>query len=285
MPDLAAAGRFIHDNGRLLERRRFEHRFVAPDPDGVRRAIEAYVNADGGFGALEPDLRTPASQPSAVVYAFEALEDVEGGDPAITAAALDWIASIAKDDGGIPFVLPSAASNAYAPWWAPAEDPPASLLMTAGVAQAALRLGLSHPWLDRATDHIWRAIESLQLSDPYTFRYVVHFLDVVADRDRAEAELAKLAGRMPEDGVLRVEAGVEGETLSAVEVVTRPGHAGARLFPAALIDRQLDELAAEQHEDGGWDFTWPKWNPAAAYEWRGVVTLQALTTLRAHGRV
>lgn len=285
MPDVAAAGQFIHDNGRLLERRLFEHRFVAPDPDGVRRAIEAYINPDGGFGAMEPDLRTPASQPSAVLYAFEALEDVDGGDPAVTTAALDWIATIAGDDGGVPFVLETAAGHSYAPWWTPSPDPPSSLLMTAGLTQAALRINLQHPWLTKATDYIWNAIASLKLSDPYTFRYVVHFLDVVGDREHAEEEIAKLAERMPEDGILKVEAGVEGETLSAVEVATRPGHVGTRLFPRELIDRQLDELAAEQHDDGGWDFTWPKWNPAAALEWRPVVTLQALATLRAYDRL
>jgi hypothetical protein len=254
----------------------------------VRRAVEADVNEDGGFGAMEPDLRTPASQPSAVLYAFEALQDVDGGgDRAVTTAAMDWLGTIANDDGGVPFVLPSAAGNAHAPWWAPSEDPPSSLLMTAGLVQAALRIDLDrdHPWLTKAIDYVWAAMADLQLSDPYAFRYTVHFLDVVPDRERAEAEVERLVERMPEDGVLKVEAGGEGETLSAIEVATSPDHVGARLFPHTLIDRQLDDLAAAQHDDGGWDFTWPKWNPAAAYEWRGIVTLQALATLRAYDRL
>jgi hypothetical protein len=285
MPDLDAAAQFIHDNGRLLERRRFEHLFVAPDPDGVRRAVEAYVNADGGIGYMEPDLRTPSSQPAAVLYAFEVLEEI-GGDDAIATAALDWLQRAATNaDGGIPFVLPSALGHAYAPWWTPTEEPPSSLLMTAGVLAAAYRLKLGHPWMAGATTYVWEALKDLKVSDPYTFRYAVHFLDAVPDRARADAEIAGLAGRMPEDGILRVDAGGEGETLSAIEVALHPEHAGTRLFPRALIDRQLDELAAGQHDDGGWDFTWPKWNPAAAYEWRGVVTLQALTTLRAYGRL
>lgn len=289
MPDLAAAAQFIHSNGRLLERRLFEHLFVAPDPDGVLRAVEAYKNPDGGVGAMEPDLRTPASQPSAVLYAFEALEDVVADRPhqvaAFGAGALDWIASFAHPDGGIPFVLPSAEGYAYAPWWTPSEDPPSSLLMTAGVAAAAYRLGLDHPWLAKATTYVWGAMAHLKLSEPYSLRYTVHFLDAVPDRARAEAEIDALADRMPDDGILRVEAGVEGETLSALDVAPRPDHAGARLFPRPLIDALLDELADAQQDDGGWTFSWPAWNPAAAFEWRGVVTLQALTTLRAYGRL
>jgi hypothetical protein len=289
MIDLDAAAQFLHGHGRLLERRRFEHLFVVPDADGVRRTIEAYKNADGGFGYMEPDLRTPASQPSAVLYAFEALEEIAQDDPAAVRAlgdeALSWIATITGDDGGIPFVLPSAGAYPHAPWWAPTPDPPSSLLMTAGVAAAAHRLGLDHPWLAGATAYVWDAMASLSLGDPYAFRYTVHFLDAVPDRDRAATEIAQLRERVPEDGVLKVEAGTEGETLGALEVAPRPDHAGRALFPDALIERELDQLEQAQEDDGGWTFSWAAWNPAAAFEWRGVVTLDALTTLRAYGRL
>jgi hypothetical protein len=238
---------------------------------------------------MEPDIRTPSSQPSAVLYAFEVLEEIRDEEPAAVAAlgarALDWIDTITNADGGIPFVLAGAAAYPHAPWWAPQPDPPSSLLMTAGVVAAALRLGLDHPWIATASGFVWDAMKDLGLSDPYAFRYTIHFLDVVADRARADAELDAIAARMPDDGILKVEAGVEGETLSALEVAPRPGHVGTRLFPDALIERQLDELAAGQRDDGGWDFTWAAWNPAAALEWRGVVTLQAITTLRAYGRL
>jgi hypothetical protein len=289
MTDLDAAGQFIHANGRLLERRRFEQAFVAPDPDGVLRAVEAYKNPDGGVGCMEPDLRTPASQPSAVLYAFEALEEIAADRArevqAFGDAALTWIATIANDDGGIPFVLPTAAAYPHAPWWTPAEDPPSSLLMTAGVLAAAHRLGLAHPWTDGAATYVWDALQSLSLSDPYAFRYTVHFLDATPDRARADAEIARLRTRVPADGVLRVEAGTEGETLGALEVAPRPDHAGRALFPDDLIEEELGRLEDRQQPDGGWDFSWAAWNPAAALEWRGVVTLQALTTLRAYGRL
>ena len=31
-------------------------------------------------------------------------------------------------------------------------------------------------------------------------------------------------------------------------------------------------------------FDWLAWSPGQAVEWRGIVTLRALATLRAHGR-
>jgi hypothetical protein len=288
MPDLAAAQQFVHSHGRVLERRRIDHLFGADgSPGAVLRAVEAYKNDDGGFGLMEPDLRTPASQPSAVLYAFEVLEELpEATRPQpLTTQALDWLATVTDSDGGIPFALPSAIGYAHAPWWAPQPDPPSSLLMTAGVAAAAYRLGLDHPWLGPATTYVWDAMKTLKLSDPYSFRYTVHFLDAVPDRARADAELDVLADRMPADGVLRVEAGTEGETLGALDVAPRPDHAGRRLFPDAVIERALDELAQGQQQDGGWTFDWAAWNPAAAWEWRGMVTLTALTTLKAYNRL
>src|SRR3954468_2157541 len=113
MPDLAAAAQFVHGHGRLLERRRIDHLFgPEPDPESVLRALDAYRNADGGVGLLEPDLRTPASQPSAVLYALEILPEVKDDislPDALTTGALDWIDTIANADGGIPFVLATAA--------------------------------------------------------------------------------------------------------------------------------------------------------------------------------
>jgi hypothetical protein len=286
MPHLDAARQFVHSHGRLLERRRFDHLHGGqPDADAVLRAVEAYKNADGGFGLIEPDLRTPASQPSAVLYAFEVLEEIDQAPPALTGPALDWLSTVTNDDGGIAFVLPSAGGYGHAPWWTPKPDPPSSLLMTAAVTSVAHRLGLDHPWLGPATTYVWDAIASLKLSDAYAFRYTVHFLDAVPDRARADAELDVLRDRMPDDGVLRVEAGIEGETLGALEVAPRPDHAGRRLFPDELVEHELDALAAAQEEDGGWDFNWAAWNPAVAWEWRGMVTLDALNTLRAYGRL
>jgi hypothetical protein len=289
MTDIAQAAQFVHGHGRLLERRRFDHLFgETPGAEAVLRALDAYRNADGGIGFLEPDLRTPASQPSAVLYAFEVLEEIEDDvavPTALTTGALDWIATVANEDGGIPFVLPTAQGWPHAPWWTPKPAPPSSLLMTAGVAAAAHRLGLDHPWLGKADNYVWDALEDLQLGDAYSFRYAVHFLDAVPDRDRAGRELDRLAARMPADGVLVVEHGVEGEALSPLHVATRPDHAGRALFPDALIERTLDELADAQQPDGGWTFSWAAWNPAVAFEWRGMVTLEALNTLRAYGRL
>ena len=157
-----------------------------------------------------------------MLYAFEVLEEIpeiKSKTTTLTTGALDWLQTITNADGGIPFVLPTAKGWPHAPWWTPTDDPPSSLLMTAGTVAAAYRLKLDgHPWLEPATNYVWNALADLKLSDAYSFRYAVNFLDAVPDRDRADAELATLRERMPSDGILKVEVGVEGEVLSAIEV-------------------------------------------------------------------
>lgn len=285
MTDVDAARTFVHSHGRLLDRRRFEHLLGCAPAELVLLALAAYRNPDGGFGALEPDLRTPASQPIPVRYALDVLAEVQSL-PAVESMAmgsLDWLVTVSNDDGGVPFVLPSAAEQPAAPWMVPA--PESSLLATAQLAAGALRLGLVHPWLDAALDFCWARIGEVTPAEAYTFSYVVDLLDATPDRPRAEVALDRFATMVPPDGRIVVTEGVEGEELDPLAVAPRPGHVGKRLFAPEVVERALDSLESGQQDDGGWDFSWAKWNPAAAWEWRGAVTVDAVATLQAYGRL
>jgi hypothetical protein len=82
-----------------------------------------------------------------------------------------------------------------------------------------------------------------------------------------------------------VPGGAEGETLTALTLSPHPGARSRALFTSEQISVCLDELEAGQHDDGGWTFDWAAWSPAQADEWRGLVTLKALQTLRTNGRL
>jgi hypothetical protein len=137
----------------------------------------------------------------------------------------------------------------------------------------------------RATEYCWEHAEEAGTGSPYTVRFVLDFLDAVPDRGRAQTLLDRLADRVPADGLLRVDAGTEGEVLRPLELAPWPQHAARRLFDDAVIERELDRLADDQQDDGGWTFTWAAWNPAVASEWRGAVTVLALRALGAYGRL
>jgi len=144
MTDLDVAADFIWRHARLLDRHRFAHLFLGADPEPVVRALRAHQNDDGGFGhALEPDLRTPASQPGAGQHVLEILAEAGRFDDPMVADACDFLASIARDDGGVPFVLLTALEHPRAPWWQPADE--SSLILDRGERRRAARAGREPP--------------------------------------------------------------------------------------------------------------------------------------------
>lgn len=61
----------------------------------------------------------------------------------------------------------------------------------------------------------------------------------------------------------------------------RPDALAAQLCGSDLMERHLEVLAENQQTDGGWPLSWPAVSPGIELEYRGVVTLDALKTLRA----
>jgi hypothetical protein len=286
MTDLDAAANFIWLNARLLDRHRFAHHFLGNDRDPVIASVRAYQNADGGFGhALDPDLRAPMSGPVATQYALEILEEVGARDDEMIHQAADFLAGITRDDGGVPFMLKTAEDYPHAEYFTYADE--SSLIQTAANAAALHALGTSHPWLDRATDWMWQAVDSLEASADagtvYGVRFTLGFLDAVPDAERAERALDALAP-VVRNVVIEDPTQME-ESRSPLDMSPWPGSRSRRLFAPELIERHLDALEAAQEDDGGWEYSWPHWNPAGAHEWRGSVTVHSLRLLKAHGRL
>jgi hypothetical protein len=284
MIDLPAARTFIAAHGRLLDRSRFAMLADGEPAEPVIRALAAYANDDGGFGrALEPDVRDAHSQPIAVLSAFDVLHEAGAGDHPLALAALDWLVTVTEDDGGLPFLLPSATTAPQAPFLMPGDG--SSFHMTAAVTAAALRLSpaaRAHPWVATATEFCWAHLPTTT-AHAFEVKFALEFLDAVPDPDRAAAALEALRPLIPRDGGLPVAGGVEGEELPLHVLTPRPGRSRA-LFDAGAVERALDAHAAAQHEDGGWDFDWLRWNPAVAWEWRGCLTAHAVALQLANGR-
>jgi hypothetical protein len=104
------------------------------------------------------------------------------------------------------------------------------------------------------------------------------------DADATEV-LARWAGALPADGILHVEGGLEDEVIRPLEFSPAPATPLRTYLAAGVVDTDLDRLAASQREDGGWDIDFRPYSPAAALEWRGYATVEAVGVLRAHGRV
>jgi hypothetical protein len=286
---VTAARRFMAGHARLLDRRRFALLFEDAGPEPVLAALRAYRNDDGGYGhGLEPDLRAPQSQPVAAFHAFEVFADLAPVTTPEAAELCDWLATIALPGGGLPFALPIEDASACAPFWAQADPQAFSLQITAIVAAHANRVAAhdpavaGHPWLARATSCCLAAIDALEAAPaPHELAFAMRFLDAVYDRDpAAPGLLARLGEYVPADGRLHVVGGLPDETLHPLDLAPEPGRPARTIVDEAAVAADLERLAAEQGEDGGWSVDFQSYSPAGALEWRGYATVRALSVLR-----
>jgi hypothetical protein len=286
-------------HARVLDRRRFQLLTGDGDAGSVLTALDAYRNPDGGYGwGLEADLRTPESQPGTALHAFEALTEIAeaGGAPELASRAAglcDWLGSVTLPDGGLPMALqPLGVPEGSAPWWAGADMSSSSLQITAVSAASAHRLAAhvpevaAHPWLDRATRYCLDAIDALdEAPHAYVLSFALQLLDAVHDtHPEAAGLLSKLARYLPASGTLPVEGGTENEMLRPLDIAPFPGRPVRGLLDAKVIEADLDRLAAEQRDDGGWTVDYAKISPAGALDWRGYITVHAVTVLLRNGR-
>jgi hypothetical protein len=280
--DRTAADTFIWKTARLLDRHRYAMLFGDGPAEPVITALCAHQNPDGGFGhALEPDVRCPSSQPSPTLSALEILNEAGAADGGLAHAARAWVARIAAPDGSVPSALPGFERYPHAPWYT-AE--PGSMLTLALVAACYEGGATADEWLERATDWCWRTIETKEQPAGYWLKFALAFLDAVPDETRAHAAIAALAGRVDASAVVPI-GGTEGEALRPLDLSPRPGSRSRALVSEAQVEAHLDTVQSEQREDGGWMFDWLAWSPAQTADWRGIVTIRALTWLRENGRL
>ncbi|HEY2571478.1 MAG TPA: hypothetical protein VGI27_08385 [Solirubrobacteraceae bacterium] len=281
--DVDAAEQFVLANARLLERHRSAVLLHDAPSEPVLTALRAYRNADGGFGhALEPDVRSPHSEPAAALHALEVLAQIGALDDEMVTDAAVWVASIAEPGGGVPFVLPTAAGYPHAPWMAPSTG---GSQLTFAIAAVLLQAGSGDPWLARASDWCWARLDRAEEMGGYQMKFALDFLDAVADQTRAEAVIEVLRAKLGADGSVPVPGGTKNERLTPLALAPRASGRSRALFTAEQIAADLDLLERGQQDDGGWTFDWLAWSAGQSAEWRGIRTLGALATLTAHGRI
>ncbi|MGO9190128.1 MAG: hypothetical protein ACLP8X_16910, partial [Streptosporangiaceae bacterium] len=302
-PDFNAAAAFVAANARVLDRRRFQRLFEDGPVLGsapVRDAVAAYRNNDGGFGhALEPDCRAPGSQPAATEMALRVMDEADAWDEDLVRGACDWLMAVAPAEGGAAFVEANPRSLAdwpHAPWWVPEEGHPASLIATGMIAGTLHARGVSHLWLDGATEVMWNRIGALcwpggtnppgpPLAEPsgYEMFGVLRFLQHVPDRDRALEAFGRVGPLIIERNLVALDPEAPGEVHGVLDFAPEPDSLARSLFDDVTVKAHLDHLAHAQRDDGGWTFNWLAWSPAAELDWRGFLTVDALRVLRANG--
>jgi hypothetical protein len=291
--DMDAARDFMATHARVLDRRRFELLDGGADPSGALAALEGYGNPDGGYGwGLEGDLRSPESQPAAALHAFEVFHDVAPATTPRAAALCDWLERVTLPDGALPMAVPMSITAGSGPWWHGADPAEPSLQITSVVAARAWRVAqhdaavAAHPWLERASAFTLNAIaEFEQAPGGYVLAFCIQFLDAVHGRRPEAAELLRKLGAMvPADGHVAVHGGAEDEKLRPLDISPDPDAPSRGLFDPAVVEADLDRLAAGQQADGGWTVDFESRSPAGKLDWRGFATVEAVGVLRRNGR-
>ena len=273
---------YIWSTARVLEQRRFEVLFKDGDPAAVKAALAPYKTPDGGYGyALEPDGRGPTSQPPHIWTALEALEDAGSTDPRVC----DHLMTITAPDGGVPVALPSLEPWPRAPWW---EIGTEGTLLATALLYAPLSRHVSHPWLaigrgvllaggrrDRARRTRTR---SRRRSCSSTRRRTASGRSRRRSGSASLVREQELVGKQP-------EGYSPGEIHHPHDFAKRPDSLSRAWFSDEEMSASLDLLESQQMDNGGWPITWAVWTPAIEIEWSGLMTIAALKTLRAYGRL
>ena len=172
----------------------------------------------------------------------------------------------------------------------PSVSSPQITLVTAAAAQRVAGYDpavAGHPWLERATRYGLTAIDAIHEAPfAYVLAFSLRFLDAVHEiRPEAPALLRRLGAFIPANGLIPVTGGTENEMLRPLDIAPYPDRPVRDLFAADVISADLERLAGEQQEDGGWTVDFLKISPAGSLEWRGFVTARAIDILRRNGMV
>jgi hypothetical protein len=285
MIDFDAARTFVRREGRVLDTRLFAVLFEGAPPSTVLPAVLAYGNDDGGFGhGMEPDKVAPTSQPLDVEVAFEVMDLAGCVDRSIVQRACDFLAASADDAGLVPIAFDDILDHPHASHWDEIPRTP-GVNPTAGLAGFLWKWDIDHPWRADATAGLWTSIEHELPGEVHAVKETLRFLAHQPDRGRADAVVSALTDTLPQLPMMQLEPGVTDYGVTPLQLAPEPTSPWRRLFADDLIEAFLDDLEGRQQPDGGWPIAWEPPGQLHTSAWRSRVTIDALHTLRAAGRL
>lgn len=286
---LVQAKLFIYQYGRLLDRRRFEYFFENGPKEAVLAALAAYQNPDGGFGqGLEPDIRSPHSQPVPTESALILMDEIECFDPSILKGVIRFLQANSIPTGGFPLAFCHINDYPHAPWWNTDQDNEAHMNPTGRIIgllykQSVLTDIYEEKWFQNAVDFIWKEMDKGLPSDYHDGVQWISFLEHTPERERAAAHLTSIQKWLAGPDIIERDTKAEGYVHKVLDWVPSPSSYAAQVVSSSDIERHLSYLVSQQQPDGGWPISWPAVSAAGECEWRGHLTVERLRTLRSFG--
>jgi hypothetical protein len=277
---------FVYANARRVDRAMYEVTFDGAPAATLMTALEPYRNADGGFGhALEPDLRTPHSQPLHTETGLAMLQATGIRRPDIAAACCRYLASIADERSALPAYVAGALDYPAAGHWQAGFGGEPTLDRTLGVVAQLVWHGAEHPWVEAAKRSCLEHLQTASIDEAHHLRYAFDAAVALLSGAALSKALVRLRAALSSADFYVEDTPVSRYGLTPLRFVPSPESPARAVFDDALLQRHLDDLIAAQCSDGGWPIHFQPPSEGAAIEWRGVWTVEALTTLRAWGRL
>jgi hypothetical protein len=283
---LEKGANFIWENARLLERAVFEYHFYDGPAERILKTLRAYQNEDGGFGhALEPDLRAPDSHPLFVEFGLRTLYECQLRDSEIAYKVCGFLSQHADLEQGIPTLLPSARKYARAAHWHNPEAELPSFDRLAGLIGLVNWQRIHHSWLEKAVEICAEKMATTRYTDAHTISTAFCLLESLPEGATTDDLFAKLANELLQADYFWADAPVTGYGLTPLAFAPTPDSYCRKIFSDSQIEGHLNELESKQGDDGGWPIQWEPPSEMAKWEWRSHLTVNALVTLRAYGRI
>ena len=286
---------FLHGAARPLERELFAHEFEGGPAESALRALDAFRNPDGGYGhGLEPDLRMPGSSVLGTLSALDLMRELgcDAREPRVR-GAIGWL--VGRFDPALPgwrYVGPEAEDSPHAPHWKWQLHQPGGpwdhVLNPGGRGLALLSHwpGLAPPGLRETLERAFVARVTQAVARPAELGVDTLFYAAQVENPTTRAALRGAAVA----AVARDPAQWSGYSAKPLRLAPTPDSPLAECLAretAANLDWEIDQ----QSTDGSWqpNWTWQGQFPAAwegaRREWQGELTLRALRSLRAFGRL
>lgn len=269
------AREFFQENGRDIDRARFNYHFGRLPLEALLEVLARYQNQDGGFFGLEVDIAAPVSNPFATELALLICLQAEvPRDHPLLRRTAAYLEQTQDESGGWRFT-PEVYEHDLAPWFQGWQWPNLNPACTLAGMLKALGLGS-----DTLHDGVERLFQQLATADDlvsegfYDVRPCAHYFLPEWFHPERDFYLSGVLWWLIRQHV----AGEVEDGAHFFDYVRRPQTYTGKRLPKAILNERLDMLAAEQVEDGGWPTPYDE-------GWRGWVTMQNLLVLSAFGRL
>lgn len=289
---------YILEQGRELDKRRFEFHFEDGTIETTLKALASYQNDDGGFGnSLEPDIRTPHTSVITSTGGFQILREIGATEThSIVQKGIQFFIDSYDPSLQAWHIIPPEVEDApHAPWWnyENSRDCFGQFLINPRVEI----LGYLHEYrglvpndfLENITNTVFKHIQTLpdelEMHDAQCFLRLAE-TDDISDKDMIWDKITKgtthIIARTPEQ--------LNDYVLKPLWLVTNPS---SRLYTPLKkeVNMNLDFEIEQQGEDGSWSpaFSWGDLHPevweVVKKEWQSKFTVETLITLKDFGRI